>query len=98
MRMLFALVAIWPISAHAISPPGECADYAAKFSDVLPAFADIAKGLEQIEYWRMIEGRNELKAAVEAADAARESLLDPLRVYIAAMEDLTYQLQRCARG
>lgn len=97
-RALVLIFALGMSPAWAISSKEDCAKFAETFGRTLPNLTEFAEELSTLNYWQHIEGRGALKAAVDTSDAKREALLPHLRAYIAAMEDLTYQLQICARN
>lgn len=97
MRLLVILLALCPAASFAM-PKADCSRAAERFSSALPTLKSLEDALSETVYWPFVNGTPELDGAAEQADAARRALVEPFRAYIAAMEDLTYQLQRCARG
>ncbi len=78
---------------HALS-----AAYAKRFGDEVPEMREVVTDLETTRYWKMLDGRGDLRAAAKAAEVARQSAVPALDGLVSALEDLTYQLQLCARG
>lgn len=95
-RVLLLLPAVIVSPALAMSKD-DCQRIADRFGGALPAMRSIEENLSGTIYRPFVYGTPALDDAATQADAARESLIEPLRAYIAAMEDMTYQLQRCAR-
>ncbi len=63
-------------------------------SDLLSELRDLVERKSYASIYEEIDP--DLAAASDAADSARGRLIDPLRAFTAAVEDLRYRFQRCS--
>jgi hypothetical protein len=93
------LNAATPASAQAPMTQTECQSLARTLSGALRSFEDMHKNLAAIDYGPLItrapnsEARGSFVKAAEANKAAAAAM----RGFVVAMQDMNYQLQRCAR-
>lgn len=101
-RMLTAaaLLALVPaMQADAEVPVSVCGAVAGSTGRASEAMRGILEGVNKADLTPVVNASTgALKAAAQNAQQARSELVAPLKAYIDALEDLSYQLKVCARG